>query len=245
MNYRPSPFAGLPPVTKNLLIINAIFLLATWVAENTFGINLNTYLGLHLPSSELFNPAQLGTYMFMHGGFMHLFFNMFAVFMFGRVLEVYWGPKKFFTFYIITGIGAAAINIGANYIDYFSTLSQLSDQQYQIVMEKGAEAMRNYQNFTDPLMGKFNKILNGPTVGASGAVFGILLAFGMLFPNTELMLLFPPIPLKAKYFVIIYGVVELFMGVANFSFDNVAHFAHLGGMAFGFILIKYWQKKGV
>lgn len=245
MNYRPSLLAGLPPVTKNLLIINALFLFATWVARTTFGINLNTYLALHLPLSEHFNPAQLGTYMFMHGGMMHLFFNMFAVFMFGRILETYWGPKKFFTYYVITGIGAGLIHLGAGYIEYYSLLPQLSEQQLQIVLSQGAEAMNNFQNFTDPVMGKFNMILNGPTVGASGAVFGILLAFGMLFPNTELMLLFPPIPLKAKYFVIIYGVVELFMGVANFSFDNVAHWAHLGGMVFGFILLKYWQKKGI
>lgn len=245
MNYRPSPFAGLPPVTKNLLIINAIFLLATWVARTTFGVNLNTYLGLHLPLSEHFNPAQIGTYMFMHGDFMHLFFNMFAVFMFGRILETYWGPKKFFLFYIITGLGAGIIQIGALYIDYNSLLPQLNEFQYQTVLKEGAGVIDSWQNYKDPLMRDFNAALNGPTVGASGAVFGILLAFGMLFPNTELMLLFPPIPLKAKYFVIIYGVVELFMGVANFSFDNVAHFAHLGGMAFGFILIKYWQKKGV
>ncbi len=245
MNYRPSPFAGLPPVTKNLLIINALFLLATWVAEKTFGLNLNTYLGLHLPLSEYFNPAQLGTYMFMHGDMMHLFFNMFAVFMFGRVLETFWGSKKFFIYYVLTGIGAGLIHLGAGYIEYYSLLPKLSDQQLQFVMDQGAQAINEWKNFKDPLMGKFNGILNGPTVGASGAVFGILLAFGMLFPNAELMLLFPPIPLKAKYFVIIYGVIELFMGVANFSFDNVAHWAHLGGMIFGFILIKFWQKKGI
>lgn len=245
MNYRPSLFSGLPPVSKNLLIINALFLLATWVARTTFGFNLNTYLGLHLPISEHFNPAQLGTYMFMHGGVMHLFFNMFAVFMFGRVLESYWGSKKFFVYYILTGIGAGVIHIGAGFIEYYSLFSQLSDQQLQLVLNQGGQAIDNWQNFVDPLMGKFNMVLNGPTVGASGAVFGILLAFGMLFPNTELMLLFPPIPLKAKYFVIIYGVMELFLGVANFSMDNVAHWAHLGGMIFGFILIKYWKKKGV
>ncbi len=245
MNYRPSPLAGLPPVTKNILIINALFLLATWVAEKTFGVNLSTYLGLHLPLSEHFNPAQLGTYMFMHGGFMHLFFNMFAVYMFGRVLETYWGPKKFFAYYVITGIGAGLINIGAGYIEYYSMLPQMSNEQLEIVHNLGANAVNNWQNFTDPVLGKFNSIINTPTVGASGAVFGILLAFGMLFPDAELMLLFPPMPLKAKYFVIIYGVFELFMGVANFSFDNVAHWAHLGGMIFGFILIKYWQKKGI
>ncbi len=245
MNYRPSPLAGLPPVTKNLLIINALFLLATWVIKNSFGIDLSNYLGLYFPASENFNPAQFGTYMFMHADFMHLFFNMFALFMFGRVLEVYWGPKKFFLYYMATGVGAAVIQLLFKYIDYNNAISLLTEEQVAIVFEQGAQALREWKNFTNPDMAHFNAVLNGSMVGASGAVFGILLAFGMLFPNTELMLLFPPIPIKAKYFVMIYGVAELFMGVANFSFDNVAHWAHLGGMIFGFILIKYWDKKGI
>lgn len=245
MNYRPSPFAGLPPVTKNLLIINVIFLLATWVLQHSLGIDLANYLALYFPKSENFHPAQFGTYMFMHGGFSHLFFNMFALFMFGRVLETYWGPKKFIVYYLITGIGAAILQIAFTYIDYQNAISLLSEQQIAIVYEQGAQALRESKNFTNPDMADFNGILNGGMVGASGAVFGILLAFGMLFPNTELMLLFPPIPIKAKYFVMIYGVAELFLGVANFSADNVAHWAHLGGMAFGYLLIKYWEKKGI
>jgi len=245
MNYRPSPLAGLPPVTKNLLVINALFLLATWVLRNTFGIDLSNYLGLYFPLSENFNVAQFGTYMFMHADFMHLFFNMFALFMFGRILESYWGPKKFILYYLVTGVGAAVIQLLFKYIDYNNAISLLTDEQIAIVFEQGAAALRQYKNFTNPEMAHFNGVLNGGMVGASGAVFGILLAFGMLFPNTELMLLFPPIPIKAKYFVMIYGVAELFMGVANFSYDNVAHWAHLGGMIFGFILIKYWEKKGI
>jgi membrane associated rhomboid family serine protease len=245
MNYRPSPFAGLPPVTKNLLIINVLFLLATYALQHTLGINLNNYLGLYFPLSENFNLAQFGTYMFMHADFMHLFFNMFALFMFGRVLETYWGPKKFILYYIITGVGAAVIQLIFKYIDYNNAISLLTEEQIAIVYEQGAQALREYKNFTNGDMAKFNLALNSSMVGASGAVFGILLAFGMLFPNTQLMLLFPPIPIKAKYFVMIYGVAELFMGVANFSFDNVAHWAHLGGMIFGFILIKYWDKKGL
>lgn len=245
MIYRSSPFTGLPPVTKNLLIINTLFLLATWVLQTTFGINLNTYLALHLPISEHFNVAQYGTYMFMHGGFMHLFFNMFALFMLGQVIEQHWGSKKFFIYYVVTGIGAGVIHIGTCYIDYYMALSNMSEVQIQIVLQHGAAAIDNLENFKDPTLRELNSALNGPTVGASGAVFGILLAFGMLFPDRELMLLFPPIPIKAKYFVVMYGVAELFLGVANFSFDNVAHFAHLGGMIFGYILIKYWQKKGI
>ncbi|WP_430810602.1 MULTISPECIES: rhomboid family intramembrane serine protease [unclassified Carboxylicivirga] len=245
MNYRPSPLAGLPPVTKNLLIINGLFLLATWVVKTTFGLDLTRFLGLYFPLSENFNPAQFGTYMFMHADFMHLFFNMFALFMFGRVLETYWGPKKFIVYYIITGVGAAVLQLAFKYIDYHNAISVLNEQEIAIVYEQGAQALREFKNFTNPDMAHFNLVLNIPMVGASGAVFGILLAFGMLFPNTELMLLFPPIPIKAKYFVMLYGVAELFMGVANFSMDNVAHWAHLGGMVFGFILIKYWDKKGI
>ncbi len=244
MIYRSSPFAGLPPVTKNLLIINSLFLLATWVLQSTFGIDLSRYLGLHMPISEHFNIAQFGTYMFMHGGFTHLLFNMFAVFMFGRTLEAYWGSKKFFTYYVITGIGAGVIHLLTSYIDYYNVASLLSAEQIAIVKAQGAQALDEFKNFTNPDMAELNFIINGTTVGASGAVFGILLAFGMLFPNTQLMLLFPPIPIKAKYFVMIYGVAELFAGLRNSPMDNVAHWAHLGGMIFGYILIKYWQKTG-
>jgi len=245
MNYRPSPLAGLPPVTKNLLIINGLFLLAAYVIKEALGIGLEHYLGLHYFASELFHPAQFGTYMFMHADFMHLFFNMFALFMFGRVLETYWGPKKFFLFYIVTGVGAAVIQMGFKYIDYQNAISVLSEDEIAFVFREGADVIKKSMNYNGEGIRNFNAILNGPMVGASGAVFGILLAFGMLFPNTELMLLFPPIPIKAKYFVMIYGVAELFMGVANFKFDNVAHWAHLGGMLFGYLLIKYWDKKGI
>ena len=245
MNYRSSFLSSIPPVTKNLLIINTLFLLGTLAAQNMYGINLSQYLGLHYPLSDFFHPVQLVTYMFMHGGISHLFFNMFALYMFGRILESVWGPKRFLTFYLVTGIGAGLVNILFSYIDYYSVTSQMTTQQIELVFAQGSEAWRNGQNFTNPVMARLNGILNIPTVGASGAVFGILLGFGMLFPDTELMLLFPPIPIKAKYFVVMYGVMELFMGVANFSYDNVAHWAHLGGMVFGFFMIRYWKRKGI
>ncbi|TAJ14076.1 rhomboid family intramembrane serine protease [Marinilabiliaceae bacterium JC017] len=277
MNYRPSFLGNLPPVVKNLLIINALFFLATMVLKSTFGINLNDLLGLHVIGAKKFNPSQFITYMFLHADLTHVFFNMFAVFMFGRVLETVWGPKRFLIYYLVTGIGAAGIHMATLYIDivpfqnaldaYMSNASHenLVGFMNEYVRPATYDMARNIDGFlksydqlrlVDPerALGLSKEFLNQfevdylnahVTIGASGSVFGILLAFGMLFPNTELMLLFPPIPIKAKYFVIIYGVIELFMGIGNFAYDNVAHWAHLGGMLFGFILIRYWRKKGV
>jgi len=237
-NFRPS-INAIPPVVKNLIIINAIMLLATFVLQMR-GIDLTKILGLHYFASPDFRPYQLVTHMFMHGGLMHLVFNMFALWMFGRVLENVWGPKRFFIYYFATGLGAAVFYTFVNFLEFQYIASRMSPENVQMVMSNGAEILSSGRNYTE-LAGKLNLLLNVPTVGASGAVFGILLGFGMLFPNTELMLLFPPIPIKAKYFVLGYGAIELFSGIANTG-DNVAHFAHLGGMIFGFILIKYWNK---
>ena len=239
-NFRPS-INTIPPVVKNLIIINALMLLATYLLELK-GIDLVNILGLHYIQSPDFHPYQLVTHMFMHGGIMHLVFNMFALWMFGRVLENVWGPKRFFIYYFVTGLGAALFYTLVNFVEFQYFASKMLPETVQMVMTQGAEILNQGKNFSDPLAGRLNLILNVPTVGASGAVFGILLGFGMLFPNTELMLLFPPIPLKAKYFVMGYGAIELFSGIANTG-DNIAHFAHLGGMLFGFILIKYWNKK--
>lgn len=238
-NYRP--LQGIPPVVKNLLIINVLLLLAMFALQR-LNINLTNYLGLFFPFSKWFMPHQFITSMFMHANFLHLFFNMFALFMFGRVLENVWGGKRFLTYYMITGIGAVVLHSIVNYIQAYPVLQQISEQELNVLINEGREALMMSKNFVDPNPAKLNAIYNVPVVGASGAVFGILLAFGMLFPNTELMLLIPPIPLKAKYFVIIYGVAELFFGVSNFQGDNIAHFAHLGGMLFGFILLKYWKQ---
>jgi len=172
----------------------------------------------------------------------HLFFNMFAFWMFGRVLENVWGGKRFFIFYFVTGIGAAGFYMLVHWLEYRSLLTHMSAQETQLVFEKGADVLNNFQNFTNPYMAKLNLLLNTPVVGASGAVFGVLLGFGMLFPNTRLMLLFPPIPIKAKYFVIGYGALELYLALAQPG-SNIAHVAHLGGMLFGYIMVKYWNKK--
>lgn len=238
-NFRPS-IQAVPPVVKNLIIINVLMLLVTSILQMR-GIDLTRILGLHYIQSPEFKPYQLVTHMFMHGGWMHLIFNMFALWMFGRVLESVWGPKRFFIYYFVTGLGAAALHSFVNYMEFQYLAGQMAPEAVRMVMSQGTEIFNQGQNFSDPAAGKLNLLLNIPTVGASGAVFGILLGFGMLFPNTELMLLFPPIPIKAKYFVIGYGAIELFSGIANPG-DNVAHFAHLGGMLFGFFMIRYWNK---
>lgn len=238
-NFRPS-FNTVPPVVKNLIIINIIMLLATYILSMR-GIDLTSILGLRYFQSPEFRPYQLVTHMFMHGGFTHLLFNMFALWMFGRVLEGVWGPKRFFIYYFVTGLGAAVLHTFVNFLEFQSVASKMTPEAVQMVMTQGTEIFNQGKNFSDPTAGKLNLLLNIPTVGASGAVFGILLGFGMLFPNTQLMLLFPPIPIKAKYFVMGYGAIELYLGLTQ-SGSNIAHFAHLGGMLFGFFMIRYWNK---
>lgn len=236
MNYRPT--LNLPPVVKNLIIVNVLFYFATMLL-NRSGINLYQYLGLYFPASEHFRLHQFFTYMFLHDtpGLGHIFFNMFALFMFGRVLESVWGPKRFLTFYLVTGVGAALIQTLVTTVEYQVLISKISPDQVDYFKELALQG----KFIPDTVSQKITAIYNTPTIGASGAVFGLLLAFGMLFPNTQLMLLFPPIPIKAKYFVIGYGLLELFFGVSGIQ-GSVAHFAHLGGMLFGFILLKYWNK---
>ena len=213
----------IPTVTKNLLIINVRMFLGTIVAQS-YGIDLAQYLGLHFFLAEDFNAAQLITYMFMHAGFAHIFFSMFAVWMFGRILEQVWGPKRFLFYYLVCGIGAGIIQEVVQYIHYETVLSAYDSVNTGMAIIP----MEEYLNMMT-------------TVGASGAVYAILLAFGMLFPNSQ-MFVFPiPMPIKAKHFVIGYAVLEVLLGLG--SNDGVAHFAHLGGMLFGLILIVYWKKK--
>ena len=223
--------SGIPVVTKNLIIINVLMWVASLVLPRV-GIDLTNWLGLHFPGAKDFYAFQFITYMFMHDthSFAHVFFNMFAVYMFGRVLEQVWGPKRFLIFYMVTGIGAGLVQE----LTWMYDLRDVMAAPQELINIGGGQILEKadfYNLFV--------------TVGASGAVFGILLAFGMLFPNVPLYLMFVPIPIKAKYFVIFYGLAELTLGVANFSGDSVAHFAHLGGMLFGFFMIQYWRKKGV
>lgn len=214
---------NLPTVTKNLLIINILCFFGVVVARR-YGIDAEGLFSLHFFLASDFNLGQLVSYMFMHANFQHLFFNMFALWMFGRVLEQVWGPKRFLTFYMICGIGAGLVQELVQYVQYATVLS-------------GYEAV-NTGLATIPMAEYLNLMR---TVGASGAVYGILLAFGMLFPNSE-MFVFPlPFPIKAKFFVVGYFVLELLLGLSGG--DGVAHFAHLGGMLFGLALILYWRKK--
>ncbi len=234
-------FRNIPPVVKNLLIINGLFFLATYVLQNQ-GVDLSNYLGLHYWESPGFLPHQLVTYMFMHGGFTHLLFNMFAVWMFGRVLEQVWGQKKFLIFYMITGLAAGVTQMLVSYVRISLMGDLITPEIMDLILTEGYQATLERKNFVDPFLGNLNSLVNVVTVGASGSVYGILVAFGMLFPNTELMLLFPPIPIKAKVLVIILIVMALLLGFGNFSGDNIAHFAHLGGALAGFIMIKIWKK---
>ena len=215
---------NLPAVTKNLLIINVLCFFGDIVAQR-YGIKLSEILGLHFFMASDFKLYQLVTYMFMHADFQHVFFNMFAVWMFGRTLEMVLGPKRFLTYYIVCGIGAGLVQEVVQYIEYATTLSNYSG------VDTGLAVI--------PMEEYFNMMT---TVGASGAVYGILLAFGMLFPNSQ-MFVFPiPFPIKAKFFVIGYAVIELLSGLGA-SGDGIAHFAHLGGMIFGFLMIMHWRKK--
>ncbi len=241
MNSFGRGFFGLPPVVKNIILLNVIMWLADLTARSVFGIELSMILGLYFPKSENFMPLQIVTHMFMHGSFWHLFFNMYALFMFGQVLEQVWGPKRFFIYYMVSGLGAAFVHETVILLQYEKLMNVISPDQLNLVLNEGVEYFRNGKVFTDETMQGLQLLLNTPTVGASGAVFGILLAFGVLFPNTQLMLLFPPIPIRAKYFVLAYGAIELYMAVTQPG-SNIAHAAHLGGMLFGYILIRYWRK---
>ncbi|MEI9806482.1 MAG: rhomboid family intramembrane serine protease [Bacteroidota bacterium] len=221
--YRPNRF---PPVVKNLLIINALI----FVAQETFGKSnpfvIENLFALHDVHSVYFQPYQLVTYMFLHGGFDHILFNMLALWMFGSMLENHWGAKRFLQYYLICGVGAGLLHLGVLYIEMepmMQAFRQLpGDQQLELLKSP-----------------KF--VVNGYTVGASGAVFGCLAAFGYLFPNSLIYVYFL-IPMKAKWFVIIYGAIELMMAIRNSAGDTVAHFAHLGGAITGIIIIFIWNK---
>ncbi|MCL2131748.1 MAG: rhomboid family intramembrane serine protease [Lentimicrobiaceae bacterium] len=241
--YSPSGFSILPLVVKNLLIINLLFFVATIAFGNFYGIDLSKFLGLHYFESKQFYPHQLITYMFMHSNenFGHIFFNMFALWMFGSAIENHWGGKKFLVYYLITGIGAGLVQEAVYAVRIHQIASQLSPELVDMVKNEGLALLKQDMNYRG-LLGNLNLLFNISTVGASGSVFGILLAFGMMFPDVRIYLYFL-FPIKAKWFVIGYGVIELWLGIANRSGDNVAHFAHLGGMLFGIILMLLWRRR--
>lgn len=247
----------LTPVVKILLIINlVVFALDQITAES-----LNTYFGLRHILSDYFAPWQFVTYMFLHGGVMHIFSNMLGLFLFGPWLEQVIGPKKFLIFYMVAGIGAGLLNSGVTYFE----VAQQKAAIEEYAQNPSENAFVRYVNTYEPswnmdkvndyiekngttgtvefIKERLNEKINysGVTVGASGAIFGILIAFAMLFPNVEMMLLFFPVPIKAKYFALLYVLYELYAGVNYSQVSNIAHFAHLGGALIGFLLIKYWK----
>jgi len=262
----PRIFANIPPVLKNLLIINILMFIAVMVIEGTMQVDLNRILGLYYFKSEFFRPYQIVTHMFMHANLTHIFLNMFMLWMFGKILEQVWGGKRFLFYYFFTGLGAAALHMLVMHIELSSlvrdaaalgntpspelfaaftkehlgeSFPQLYDFTQAWLADPSNPSMsRDALSFVDSIV---QQKLNIPTVGASGAVYGVLLAFGVIFPNMPLVLIFFPFfPIKAKYMVMAMGVLELIHGF-TMSGGNVAHFAHLGGMLFGFILIKYWN----
>lgn len=276
--FRPGRFQMLPTVIKNLLIINGLVFLAQVTLENLYGYRMEDLFGLHYWGSELFKPHQIITHLFMHGGFGHIFTNMFALWMFGSALENIWGPKRFLIFYMICGIGAALCHMGVlTYenmqvakeaqhfyahpsFETFNTFYQqnpglnnykITEGRNELTIQGFVDAWRNLPPesyewvFRAKLyVGKYiQDFANVPTVGASGAVFGILFAFGYLFPNNTLFILPIPFPIKAKYFIGGYILFELFLGIRNAGDDNVAHWAHLGGALFGYLLLKFWNKR--
>lgn len=207
------------------------------------GATLDAKLALYFIESPLFNPFQLFSYMFLHSGFMHLFFNMFALWMFGSVIERALGSKRFLLYYLSCGIGAALIQEGVFAVMVMKYHEAFSAADFDEIVRRGSRILQEGYNFTDPSAGALNLLVNTPTVGASGAVYGVLLAFGMLFPNQPIYLMFVPIPIKAKWMVLGYGILELFYGVSG-SATGVAHWAHLGGMVFGVFMILYWKRRG-
>jgi membrane associated rhomboid family serine protease len=258
-------FNNFSPVVKRLVIINVAMLVLTVLLEHV-GIDLVQWFGLYYFGSPHFHIYQFVTHMFMHGGWLHLFFNMYALYIFGMSLEQVWGGKRLLIYYFVTGLGAAALHTFVNWLEIshleeavtaftntptpelltslVKTIGNPAPWLYEFI-DHWQDAPLNplsIQQSVDIAQQILAAQMNVPTVGASGAVFGVLLAFGMLFPNTRLMLLFPPIPLKAKWFVLGYGVIELWLGISH-SGGNVAHFAHVGGMLFGYLLIVYWRKQ--
>lgn len=242
MNFK-TIFSSLPPVVKNLLIVNVLIwaFMALLPAADAI---LDKHLALYYFTSPAFKPYQLFTYMFLHGGFTHLFFNMFALFMFGRTIEMTMGSQRFMVYYLSCGIGAALVQLGVFAICISNVQSLLPADVSQQVITQGWDLLQRGYNYTDPDCAALNAYVNTPMVGASGAIYGILLAFGFLYPNIPVYIFFIPVPVKSKWLVIGYFVLELIYGVSGTA-DGVAHFAHLGGMIFGFLLLIYWKKKGV
>ncbi len=269
--YRPASFKLLPDVVKHLLIVNGLVFFSSYVLNDKFGLNLNSLFGLYYFTSSEFHYTQYFTHLFLHGSFWHLLSNMFALWMFGNLLENVWGSRRFFVYYLVCGLGAAFIHSLAtgwelaqmkavldqyaahpNLVDFEALIRKYNTFARGEIAAELSQIYYSWQQFPHsasiaqdsvPVVYQLLEVKRDiPTVGASGAVFGVLLAFGMMFPNMVIYLYFA-LPIKAKYFVLLFGLYELYSGFQNNPADNVAHFAHLGGMLFGFIMMRYWQNK--
>lgn len=212
-------FSNIPVATKNIIIINILIMIMT----SLNGDFMYEKFALFYPTSPFFHWWQPVTHMFMHGGFWHLFFNMYTLYIFGRVLEERWGAKKFLVFYFVTGLGAALVHTGVEWLQVQHWMNQVAEGSYV------AQA-------------KIHALKMTPTVGASGAIYGVLMGFAMLYPDAVMSLIFPPVSMKAKWFVLVFAAIELLTGVTGIG-GGIAHFAHLGGLIFGYLLLLYWKKR--
>ena len=212
-------FSNIPVATKNIIIINILIMIMT----SLNGDFMYEKFALFYPTSPFFHWWQPVTHMFMHGGFWHLFFNMYTLYIFGRVLEERWGAKKFLVFYFVTGLGAALVHTGVEWLQVLHWMNQVAEGSYV------AQA-------------KIHALKMTPTVGASGAIYGVLMGFAMLYPDAVMSLIFPPVSMKAKWFVLVFAAIELLTGVTGIG-GGIAHFAHLGGLIFGYLLLLYWKKR--
>ena len=265
-------FSQLPPITKNIILINVIMFGATLYFDYFTNYDFTWNMGLHFYLSDDFKPYQLITHMFMHGSLMHIFFNMFAIFMFGPALEHRLGPQKYFTFYLLTGFGAVFLHFASLYWEQYDLIMAVKNIRKTYDVEALVSLWNQYgSNVGNPTLRnqifvELQEVVQHPNhlmasditrissyfidgslsivVGASGALFGILAGFAMLYPNQRLLFMFIPYPIKAKYFVLVYALIELYLGFSSDVNDNIAHFAHLGGAIFGALVIMIWKKQG-
>ena len=227
--------SNVPVAVKNIIIINVVIMIATFFKEST----MIEKFALWFPASPNFEWWQPVTHLFMHGGFFHLFFNMYTLFIFGSVLERVWGPKKFLIFYFVTGIGAALVHMGVQWWEYTSALETAG-----LTSAEAAARIPGIEAAIDAgarMIPSWSTVIFTPTVGASGAIYGVLMGYAMLYPNSIMRLIFPPVALKAKWFVLIFAGLELLFGM-SMPGSGIAHFAHLGGLIFAFVLLMYWKK---
>ncbi len=237
----------LPAGTRALLILNGLFFVVTYVVPDMRNLMVD-WFALFFPLNDQFHIWQFGSSLFMHGSLTHLFFNMFALFSFGVILEALWGTRKFVAFYFIVGIGAGLIYLGVNYFEFSSVYKELiglglKPAEIQALLDTGSISPRIGSQVADGKLQEFYNHYNAPILGASGAIYGILVAFGMMFPNAKLAILFMPVPVAAKFIIPALLLFDLFSGFTGFSLfgGNIGHFAHIGGAIIGFLLMLYWK----